>query len=143
MSSHAKLLIADDLAAIDAFRLALVAPFSLLPCTTVQQAHRALEEAPDVVVCGCHFDEGGMYDLLRFMKAAPRLAHVPFVAVRCLEGELDDTLYEGVRIAVRALGGDAFVDLLRWQRQDGAAQAAHRLTELLARLARSPAPGSA
>ena len=143
MPRHAKLLVADDLAAIDAFRLALTAPFSLLPCTTLQEAQRALEEAPDVVICGCHFDEGGMYDLLRFMKATPRFASVPFLAARCLEGELDDTLYESVQIAVRALGGDAFVDLLRWQRKYGEAQAAHRLTELLTRLAQSPAPDTA
>ena len=143
MPSHAKLLVADDLAAIDAFRRSLTAPFELMPCTTVQEAQRKLDEAPEVVICGCHFDEGGMYDLLRFMKATPRFANVPFVAVRCLEGELDDTLYESVKIAVRALGGDAFVDLLRWQRKHGASEAAHRLTELLTRLAQSPAADTA
>lgn len=140
MPSHAKLLVADDVAAIEAFRRALTTPFALLPCTTVQEAQGALEESPSVVICGCHFDEGGMYDLLRFMKATPRFASLPFVAVRCLEGELDDTLYESVKIAVRALGGDAFVDLRRWQRKHGEAEAAHRLTGLLTRLAQSPSP---
>ncbi|QJW84278.1 hypothetical protein HK414_11985 [Ramlibacter terrae] len=143
MPSPAKLPVADDLAALEALRRALMAPFDLQPATTVQDAQRKLDETPDVVVCGCHFDDGGMYDLLRFMKATPRLAGIPFVAVRCLEGELDDTLYESVKIAVRALGGDAFVDLLRWQRKYGEAEAAHRLTDLVTRLAQSPAPDTA
>jgi hypothetical protein len=52
--------------------------------------------------------------------------------VRCVHGELlEDALYESVKIAVRALGGNAFVDLLRWQRRWGLAQASHRLTHLV------------
>ena len=91
------------------------------------------------MVCGCHFDEGRIYDLLRYVKADPALAQVPFMAVRCVEGELlDDALYESVKIAVRALGGHTFVDLLRWQRRWGAAEASHRLTALVESLAGSP-----
>ncbi|MGV3573278.1 MAG: hypothetical protein ACO1PB_22005 [Ramlibacter sp.] len=142
MPAPAKLLVADDLAAIEALRRALTSPFEVLPATTAQEAQRRLLEAPDLVVCGCHFDEGGMYDLLRYMKATPEFAGIPFVAVR-LEGELDDTLYQSVKIAVRALGGDAFVDVLRWQHKYGQAEAAHRLTELVTRLAQARGPDSA
>jgi hypothetical protein len=99
-----------------------------------------MEPPPALVVCGCHFDEGRMYDLLRHMKATPELARVPFMAVRCVEGDmaLDDALFESVKIAVRALGGNAFVDLLRWQRRHGEAEAAHRLTQLVQDLAQNP-----
>ena len=77
-----------------------------------------------------------MYDLLRLMKAEPETRTLPFLAVRCVEGELlDDALYESVKIAVRALGGNAFVDLLRWQRRWGPAEASHRLTRLVDTLA--------
>lgn len=131
-----RVLVADDREAIEAFRRALTSPFTIVPATTFDEARSALREPPAVVVCGCHFDEGHMYDLLRHMKATRELAGVPFMALRATEGELlDDALYESVKIAVRALGGNAFVDLLRWQRKHGVVEANHRLTQLVERLA--------
>lgn len=137
-TSPAKVLVADSPAAIEAFRRALATPLDLVTVTTMAQAWQALQDPPAVVVCGCHFDEDRMYDVLRSMKAAPALAQVPFVAIRILEGELEDTLYESVKIAVRALGGNAFVDYPRWCRKHGEAEASHRLTALVQRLAQDP-----
>ncbi|MDB5751568.1 MAG: hypothetical protein JWP65_1989 [Ramlibacter sp.] len=134
----ARVLIADEHDAIEVFRQALTTTFVLVSATSLAQAQRALQEPTALVVCGCHFSDGGMYDLLRHMKASPQLADIPFVAVRLLEGELDDTLYESVKIAVRALGGNAFVDVLRWQRKYGKLEAAHRLTQLVTRLSQAP-----
>ncbi|TWO71779.1 hypothetical protein FN976_09220 [Caenimonas sedimenti] len=136
-------LVADAPEAVDVFRRALTAPFELVPVENLDAAKAALQAGPALVVCGCHFDEGHMYDLLRHMKAAPALAGTPFMAIRSLEGELDDALYESVKIAVRALGGNAFVDLLRWQRKYGPAGAGHRLTQLVASLAALPHGDSA
>lgn len=129
--SQARVLVADTPEGFEAFRDTLVTGFDLVRATTLDQARLALQPPPQLVVCGCHFDEGRMYDLLRLVKATPGLGNVPFMAVRCVEGELDDALYESVKIAVRALGGNAFVDLLRWQRRWGPAEAAHRLTHLV------------
>jgi hypothetical protein len=136
-------LVADAFEPFDAFRRALTSPFDLVHAPDLQAAKAALAAGPALVVCGCHFDEGHMYDLLRHMKAAPALEHTPFMAIRTLEGELDDALYESVKIAVRALGGNAFVDLLRWQRRYGVAEASHRLTRRVASLARLPHGDSA
>jgi hypothetical protein len=140
MSSTARILIADTPEGVEAFRRALSTTLSLVTATSLDQARALLDPPPAVVVCGCHFDEGRMYDLLRHLKATQELARVPFMAVRCVEGDmaLDDALYESVKIAVRALGGNAFVDLLRWQRKHGEAEAAHRLTRLVETLAESP-----
>jgi CheY-like chemotaxis protein len=137
MSTAPRILVADDAEAFEAFRSALTSTFSLVRAATVEQAKDLLlPPPPALVVCGCHFDEGRMYDLLRHMKATPGLANLPFMAVRCVEGDLlDDALYESVKIAVRALGGNAFVDVLRWQRRWGQAEAAHRLTHLVQTLA--------
>jgi hypothetical protein len=44
-----------------------------------------------------------------------------------------------VKIAVRALGGNAFVDLPRWQRKYGDQEAGHRLTRAVETLARAQA----
>jgi CheY-like chemotaxis protein len=138
MSALPRILVADDPAPFVAFRAALASTFTLVHASTLEKAKDALEPAPTLVVCGCHFDEGRMYDLLRCIKAAPDLRNVPFMAVRCIEGELDDALYESVKIAVRALGGNTFVDLPRWQRRWGAAEASHRLTRLVQMLATVP-----
>lgn len=131
----ARIVIADSPAAIQAFREALTTTVPVTGASTLDEARAALDPAPSLVVCGCHFDEGRMYDLLRHMKATPALQNVPFLAIRVLEGELDDALYESVKIAVRALGGNAFVDLLRWRRRWGDAEASHRLTHLVQTLA--------
>lgn len=144
MSPPPRVLVADHPESFAVFRSALTAPFTLEPAATVDEAKAVLAVRPALVVCGCHFDEGRMYDLLRYMKASDGLRQVPFMAVRCVEGELlDDSLYESVKTAVRALGGDAFVDLPRWQRRGGAAQASHRLSELVQALAGAAAGGTA
>lgn len=134
MSSPRRILVADQPEAIAVFGDALATQCELVPAATLDEARAALEDAPALVVCGCHFDECRMYDLLRYVKAVPHLEHIPFLAVRCVEGELDDALYESVKIAVRALGGHAFVDLLRWQRRWGPEEASHRLTRLVDQL---------
>ena len=139
MSSAPRILVADHAEAFAAFRKALASNHALAHVETLEQAKAALSADCALVVCGCHFDEGRMYDLLRHMKATTELRQLPFLAVRCVEDELlDDTLYESVKIAVRALGGNAFVDLLRWQRRWGPAQASHRLTHLVQTLAATP-----
>lgn len=142
--SPARILVADQPESFDAFRRALASTIPLQHAASFGQARAALAERPALVVCGCHFEEGRMYELLRFLKAAPGLQDVPFMAVRCVQGELlDDTLYESVKIAVRALGGNAFVDLLRWQQRWGEAEASHRLTQLVQQLASTPPGDSA
>jgi hypothetical protein len=139
MSAAPRILVADLPDSFEVFRRALTSAFELAHAATFDDAKSALMDPPALVVCGCHFDEGRMYDLLRFLKAAPGLDHLPFIAVRCTPGELlDDALYESVKIAVRALGGNAFVDLLRWQRRWGAAEASHRLTQLVQTLVSAP-----
>lgn len=129
---------ADEVDAIAVFRQMLVTTLAVDSAVTLREAREALQRPAALVVCGCHFDEGRMYDLLRHMKATPQLAGIPFLAIRCIEGELDDALYESVKIAVRALGGNAFVDVPRWQRKYGVAEAAHRLTTLVHALTQAP-----
>lgn len=142
--SSTRILVADQPESFDAFRRSLASTIPLVHAPTFAAAKAALRDRPALVVCGCHFEEGRMYELLRFLKAAPDLQDVPFMAVRCVQGELlDDTLYESVKIAVRALGGNAFVDLLRWQQRWGESQASHRLTQLVQTLASTPPGDSA
>lgn len=143
MSNASRILLADTPEGVEAFRAALATPFELVAVGTFERAKTALAAPPALVVCGCHFDEGRMYDLLRYLKATPGLQQVPFMAVRAMQGELEDALYESVKIAVRALGGNAFVDLLRWRRRWGEAEASHRLTHLVQTLVNAAGADSA
>ena len=137
-----RILVADHAEGFGVFRDALASGHALVHAETFDAAKAALAEPPGLVVCGCHFDEGRIYDLLRHLKAAPGCEHVPFLAVRCSRGEmlLDDALYESVKIAVRALGGNGFVDYLRWTARRGEQEASRRLTQLVETLL-STAPG--
>jgi hypothetical protein len=136
MSTGAHILVADHAEGFGVFRDAYASALPLVHVDTLAAAKTALADRPVLVVCGCHFDEGRFYDLLRYLKSLPDQAGTPFLAVRCLRGEmlLEDTLYESVKIAVHALGGNAFVDLLRWQQRWGEAEASHRLTRLVGQL---------
>ena len=141
MGPGTTILVADHAEGLAVFRDALASPHDLVHADTFEQAQVAVAQKPALVVCGCHFDEGRIYDLLRHLKSLPGQANTPFLAVRCLRGELllDDALYESVKIAVRALGGNGFVDLLRWQQRLGEQEASHRLTQLVERLLAAPA----
>ncbi len=134
---------ADTEAALQHVRQMLGGRVQLAGAHTVAQAKAAITGDTPLVLCGCHFDEGRMYDLLRYMKARPQLEFVPFLAIRLLEGELEDALYESVKIATSALGGHGFIDLLRWQRLYGHEVASRQFSEAVAALVfGSSLPGS-
>ncbi|HYF21023.1 MAG TPA: hypothetical protein VEA40_24365 [Ramlibacter sp.] len=121
------ILVADTGGTLEVLRGELPARWALTAAGTLEQAKSLLREDTPLVVCDCHFDDGRMYDLLRYLKSRPQLQSVPFLAVRAREGELDDAMYESIKIAVDALGGDGFVDLFRWRVRYGEAEAARRL----------------
>lgn len=103
--------------------------FRVVHASTLQQAAVLVRPDTPLVLCGAHFDDGRMYDLLRHLKAQPALAAVPFVAVRATPGELDDVIYESVKIATTALGANGFIDMVRLQAQHGHEEARRRLLE--------------
>ena len=84
---------------------------SVVPCTSLQAAKRAVFDSVDGVLCGLHFDDSRMFDFLRFMKAEPALKCIPFLCIKTLEGTLDPVFYQSVTIATRALGAAGFFDL--------------------------------
>lgn len=93
-----------------------------------------LEQPFDLIVCGLHFDDSRMFDLLRHAKSNPRTRSIPFVVVKASDGELSPTLQQGIEIACAALGADCFVELTTWEKHGGNAVAQQRLHGLLDRL---------
>src|SRR5262245_11502480 len=80
---------------------------------------RTLEEAKstltgrnfDLIVIGVHFDESRMFDLLRYVRWQERHRATPVICVLSLDFARQPIASEGVEIAVKALGGTAFLDL--------------------------------
>lgn len=131
MLFHRPLLVADHAEAFGMLRRVLPAGIPLVHAATMADAHAALRNQPCLVICGCEFDESGMYDLLRHVKA--QHPDTPFLAIRCIPGEmlLDDTAYDSVKMAVTALGGDGFVDFVWWRGLHGEEEAARRLAQVV------------
>jgi PleD family two-component response regulator len=132
-----KILIADSPDAVQSIRNALGVGISLIACFRMEDAKEALSGKFDLIICGAHFDDCKMYDLLRYAKVTESAKSVPFLCMRVLEGELDDTLYQSVKIATKALGAVDFVDLFRWRRNFGGTEAFLKLRILVENLARS------
>ena len=109
--------------------------FSLTFCTSTAEAEGLLEKRFDVIVCGTHFAESKMFDLLRMAKSKPNAQGVPFLCIRVLDGELDGTAFQSISIATCALGAAGFVDLNRWRREYGFDQAREKLRQLVLSMA--------
>jgi len=135
------IVVADTAEAFALLRDSLQGAYTLFHAPDLAVARKAVDADTPLVICGCHFDEGRLYDLLRHMKSEPATAGVPFLALRALEGKLEDALYESVKIATHALGGNGFIDLYRWKSRYGVIEARHRLTRAVEELAAGAAGG--
>jgi PleD family two-component response regulator len=65
----------------------------------------------DLIAIGVHFDESRMFDLLRYVRWQERHRATPIVCLLTLDFTRQAIASEGVEIAVKALGGTAFLDL--------------------------------
>ncbi len=99
----------------------------LIPCMTLDSAMDAAHSNIDLVLCGLHFDESRMFDLLRFMKATPALRHIPFLCIKTTEGVLAPAIYESVKIAIHASGAEGFFDLCELIKKLGSEEALKRI----------------
>lgn len=96
---------------------------TLVPVTTIDDALSALHASIDAIICGIHFDESRMFDLIRMAKAEMSTRSVPIICYRDLESGLSPALFESLEIACRAQGAESFVDLYALRERLGAAQA--------------------
>lgn len=85
--------------------------YAITVSTDLEHAKTLLSEKFDVIAATACFDESRMFDLLRYCKATPDLASIPFIALRLKTVELDNTAYQGIHIASQALGAEGFIDL--------------------------------
>jgi CheY-like chemotaxis protein len=109
---------------------------TVVRASTLDEALGAVTTGVDLVLCGIHFDDSRMFDLLRYVKADPTMRGVPFLCFRDRASELAPTLFESLDIACRALGGVGFVDLIGLRRRVGEAQGDAEFRALVLRHAR-------
>jgi CheY-like chemotaxis protein len=81
----------------------------------------------DLIVIGVHFDESRMFDLLRHVRWQERHRATPVVCVLTTEVSRHAIAAEGLEIAVKALGGTAYFDLM----STGQAEARRSIDDLL------------
>jgi hypothetical protein len=94
-----------------------------------------------MVVCGVHFDESRMFDLLRY--AHQERPDAPFVGVRLLEQEATRMQAEGIATSCKVLGAVDYVDVVAMVREHGRDVAERRFGELLREHLRPGAGSSA
>jgi hypothetical protein len=79
---------------------------------TMHQAISALRhDGFSLIVIGVHFDESRMFDLLAYVRTLPIYKDAAVVCVQGVDMRMPDAVMRTVDMAVKALGGTAFVDL--------------------------------
>ncbi len=79
---------------------------------TLSEALRNLEEEKfGMVIIGVHFDESQMFELLHHVRLNRHEPAVPTVCVHGESGTLSNLVLQGLDHAVKAMMGNAFLDL--------------------------------
>jgi hypothetical protein len=109
----------------------LGAHVELVAVSSMAQACERLANQRDLalVLCGVHFDDSRMYDLLRYVRL--EFPQLPFVCCRIVEAELAKISRESIRIAAASLGASAFVDYPELAASLGPERAAQEVRALL------------
>jgi|KBSMisStaDraftv2_1062788.scaffolds.fasta_scaffold10749_8 CheY-like chemotaxis protein len=96
----------------DARLSTILAGYELVFVRTLDEAKETLTGRNfDLIVIGVHFDESRMFDLLRHVRWQERHRATPVVCVLTTDFSRPAIAAEGLEIAVKALGGTAYIDL--------------------------------
>jgi hypothetical protein len=80
--------------------------------TSLREATKALRhDGFSLIVIGVHFDESRMFELLNYVRSLPVYKDAAVVCVQGTDLVMPEGVMRTVDMAVKALGGTAFVDL--------------------------------
>lgn len=87
--------------------------FEVVFCHTMEDAQAAIDEQVGIVVCGVHFAQGAVFELLQFVRSNPASKQVPFFVMLDTAGRYNysPAIVHGLRAAAKALGATGFTDL--------------------------------
>jgi len=104
-------LIADVPEAIEKIKKALAGHFHL---TIARNYNDALQQIKSdrfsVVICGTHFDDSRMLELLGTVKMDLKMLHLPFVCFRHLHSRWSEETEHGIQLSAELLGACKFID---------------------------------
>ena len=117
--SRPKLLIAIRPEDVKLGRIILGDEFDPVFCHTYEEACARLDESVQLVTCGVHFDNGKVFDLLRFVREDPKLETLPFFILLGAGSRYSPAIVQGIRAAAELLNVTAFTDLARFAEKLG------------------------
>lgn len=83
----------------------------IVPVLTMNEARRAAESDFDLMVCGIHFADSRMFDLLSYVQELGEGKVGRFLIYRDFEYKLDPTFFRSLEISAEVSGTAGFVDL--------------------------------
>ena len=111
MASHTRVLVADVRQMDEKLRECLPGR-DLTFVRTMAEAMRALRhDGFHLVVIGLEFDDSRMLELMQYVRSLPAYKDVPVVCVHGEHLNLSEAVMKNIDVAVKALGGVAFLDL--------------------------------
>ena len=109
-------MVAETPVAIEIILPALQNHFDLLLSHTLKDALQNIGKGCDIVLCGLHFDESQMFELLFKLKENNTTKMIPFIALNTKNSVLPDSVIRLAAKAVISMGGDGFIDLPQWRK---------------------------
>lgn len=126
------ILVADTAAGAGTMHSVLKDRYEYVEVHDIDAAVRALiSKQFDLIICGLHFQESRMFDLLRCVRNESEHNAIPFICIRDLDSRLPEPLFESLSISCRAMGAEAFVDVYSMKAEFGDDQAIRLLLEVI------------
>lgn len=113
---------------------------TLLFAANLEKALDLLQSRQDVdlILCGLHFDDGKMYELLEAAKSSRTAATKPFLCVQLIGSILPYRAFESMRAAFDILGGDLFIQVAKWRIDFGDEEAFKKFNDVILKIAEEP-----
>jgi CheY-like chemotaxis protein len=120
MGRQYKVLAADMPQGIQTLRNILGDSVELVTAASLPMAEAILaDQQVNAIICGIHFDDSRMFDLLAFAKAHPSTKAIPFLIFRDIESKLDRTFARSIQISAEIQGAVGFIDLYHLKEKHG------------------------
>jgi CheY-like chemotaxis protein len=85
--------------------------FEIAVCHTLTDAQSVLHRKFDLIACGLHFDDGKMFEFLKYVKARPETRAIPFLCIKGAGGVLTPAIFQSILIATEQMGAQGFIDV--------------------------------
>lgn len=103
--------------------------FSPVFCHSYAEACAQLDDDVRLVTCGVHFDNGRVFDLLRFVRQHPHTTDLPFFILLGAGSRYSPAIVQGIRAAAKLLKVTDFTDLTRFSDKLGASASIEALRQ--------------